>query len=118
MSRNAPIDRLLGIEPAGPDQVTLAPQPPLMNHRAGFHGAAVSALLEAAAVAAVRAQGPGWQAARTRDLHVSFLRPGQGLLHARARVTGGGKSLCFCEAAVHDDQGRAVAQALLTVTAS
>jgi uncharacterized protein (TIGR00369 family) len=112
----APIDRLLGLQP-GADGVALPPQPGLMNHRGGVHGGAVMALLEAALREAAAAQGDAWaQGARTRELHVHFMRPGSGPLQARAHITGGGRTLCFGEARVVDGQGQAVAQALATLT--
>ena len=48
------------------------------------------------------------------DLHVGFVQPGAGL-NAIARVTGGGRSVCFCEAELHDAAGRLVARAMATL---
>lgn len=70
----------------------------------------------AADESAARAQGPRWAAVRTRSLQVPFLRPRLGPLNARAQVTGGGQTLCFCQATVHDDQGQPVARALATLS--
>jgi len=111
-----PLDRVLGFDAVVAGELRLAPQPALCNHRGGVHGAALSALLGAAAESAARAQGPRWAAVRIRSLQVQFLRPGLGPLVARARVTGGGQTLCFCQATVHDDQGQPVAQALATLS--
>ena len=83
-------------------------QPPRWRARRGAVGAAADS--------AARAQGPHWAAVRTRSLQVQFLRPGQGPLVARAQVTGGGQTLCFCQATVHDDQGLPVARALATLS--
>lgn len=117
MTTVSPIDHLLGLTPAA-DGMALPPQPALMNHRGGVHGGAVMALLEAALRQSAQAQGEAWARVCTRDLHVNFMRPGNGPLQAQARITGGGKSLCFGEATVFDAQGQAVAQALATLTVS
>ena len=48
------------------------------------------------------------------DLHVTFTQPPAGALRTQGRVTGGGRSVCFCEVEAHDDQGRLVARAMGT----
>ena len=50
----------------------------------------------------------------TVDLHVGFVGAAAGHLVATARATGGGRSLCFCEARVQDGEGRLAAQAMGT----
>jgi len=65
------------------------------------------------------------QAARTRlddaarplaatDLSLVFSSPPEGPLQARGQVTGGGRSVCFCEAELLDSAQRTVARAMGT----
>lgn len=51
------------------------------------------------------------------DLHMSFMRPAAGQSVATAQVVGGGKTMVFCEAQLHNDQGEVLAQALGTYRA-
>ncbi len=76
---------------------------------------AVVALLDRAMRDAAR-QRPGGGAAELAgvDLHVAFAHDGGGPLRATARVCGGGKSVCFCEAELTDVAGRVVARAMGT----
>ena len=53
----------------------------------------------------------------TVDVHLSCMRPAHGPLVASAQVVGGGKTLRFCEAQLHDSAGAVVAQALGTLRA-
>ena len=48
------------------------------------------------------------------DLHVTFTQRAEGPLRMQGRITGGGRSVCFCEAEAHDAQGRLVARAMGT----
>jgi acyl-coenzyme A thioesterase PaaI-like protein len=48
------------------------------------------------------------------DMHIAFMRPAGGQLTANARATGGGRSICFCEATVTDASGEVAAQAMGT----
>lgn len=50
----------------------------------------------------------------TVDIHVAFLSPATGRLTATGRATGGGRSMCFCEAEIADADGRLVATAMGT----
>ena len=50
----------------------------------------------------------------TIDMHVAFMRPAAGRLVATGRSTGGGRSVCFCEAEVADASGATVAKAMGT----
>jgi acyl-coenzyme A thioesterase PaaI-like protein len=50
----------------------------------------------------------------TIDIHVAFMSPATGRLTATGRATGGGRSVCFCEADVADADGRVVARAMGT----
>lgn len=48
------------------------------------------------------------------DLSLVFNGPAEGPLLARGLVTGGGRSVCFCEAELVDDAQRLVARAMGT----
>ena len=48
------------------------------------------------------------------DMHIGFMRPASGRLTATGRATGGGRSVCFCEAEVTDAHGHVVAKAMGT----
>lgn len=48
------------------------------------------------------------------DLSLVFSAAPQGLLQARGQVTGGGRSVCFCEAELFDEAQRLVARAMGT----
>jgi len=51
----------------------------------------------------------------TVDIHVAFVRLASGRLTATGRATGGGRSVCFCEADVADADGHLVARAMGTL---
>jgi fatty-acyl-CoA synthase len=48
------------------------------------------------------------------DIHIAFMSPATGRLTATGRATGGGRSVCFCEAEVVDADGRVVAKGMGT----
>jgi acyl-coenzyme A thioesterase PaaI-like protein len=48
------------------------------------------------------------------DLHIVFGGADAEALTARSTVTGGGNSVCFCEAELHDAEGQLVARAMAT----
>lgn len=77
--------------------------------------AAVVALLDRAMRDAAR-QRAGGEAGELAgvDLHVAFAHDGGGPVTATARVCGGGRSVCFCEAEITDVAGRVVARAMGT----
>jgi uncharacterized protein (TIGR00369 family) len=50
----------------------------------------------------------------TIDLHIAFMRPTTGHLTATGRATGGGRSVCFCEAEITDEAGHVMARAMGT----
>ncbi|HUG20996.1 PaaI family thioesterase [Piscinibacter sp.] len=74
---------------------------------------AVVALLDRAMSDAARERAGGSDVAAV-DIHVAFLHDAGGPVTAAARVCGGGKSVCFCEAEITDMAGRVVARALGT----
>jgi acyl-coenzyme A thioesterase PaaI-like protein len=48
------------------------------------------------------------------DMHIAFMRAASGPLQASARATGGGRSVCFCEATLTDANGEVTAHAMGT----
>lgn len=74
----------------------------------------MTARLDEAMAAAVLAQGEPGGTAVAIDLHLNFMRGAAGALTASARITGGGRSLCFCEAELLDASGALVARAMGT----
>ena len=48
------------------------------------------------------------------DMHIGFVRAAFGRLVATGRTTGGGTSVCFCEAELVDGSGGVVANAMGT----
>jgi acyl-coenzyme A thioesterase PaaI-like protein len=73
--------------------------------------AAVVALLDRAMRDAARGRAAGVDMAPV-DIHVVFLHDDGEPVTAAARVCGGGKSVCFCEAEITDAGGRVVARAM------
>ncbi|MNG39445.1 hypothetical protein D3C84_1275310 [compost metagenome] len=47
-------------------------------------------------------------------MHVGFMRPATGRVEATGRATGGGRSVCFCEAEAVDATGQVIAKAMGT----
>lgn len=79
----------------------------------------LAALLDQAMADAARGRdGTAGRAFETVDLHLSVLHRGSGPVTAHAQVTGGGRSICFCEAQATDAAGRTVAQAMGTYRAT
>lgn len=48
------------------------------------------------------------------DLHIAFMRPATGQPLVQARASGGGRSLCFCEATLTGAGGEVAARAMGT----
>jgi acyl-coenzyme A thioesterase PaaI-like protein len=74
---------------------------------------ATVALLDRAMREAARERAGGGEVGAV-DMHVAFLHDDGGPVTAAARVCGGGKSVCFCEAEITDAAGRVVARAMGT----
>lgn len=80
---------------------------------AGRDAGAVVALLDRAMREVARERAGGDELGAV-DLHVAFLDDHGGPVTTAARVCGGGRSVCFCEAEVLDAAGRVVARAMGT----
>lgn len=85
----------------------------LNNHDAG-HGGVLMTLLDIAMANAALSKIDYAREVVTVDMHVGFMAAASGKLVATGRAVGGGRSICFCEARVEDEQGRVTAQAMGT----
>jgi uncharacterized protein (TIGR00369 family) len=88
--------------------------PELLNNHGGGHGGVVMTLLDNAMANAALSRIAYTREVVTIDVHVAFMRPAMGRLTATGRATGGGKSVCFCEAEMADADGSVVARAMGT----
>lgn len=82
---------------------------PAARHDAG----ALVGMLDRAMRDAARERAGGDDVAAV-DLHVAYVHEAGGAVTAAARVCGGGRSVCFCEAEITDAAGRIVARAVGT----
>jgi len=88
--------------------------PELLNNHGGGHGGVVVTLLDNAMANAALSRIAYTREVVTIDIHVAFMHPATGRLTATARATGGGRSVCFCEADIADASGQVVARAMGT----
>lgn len=98
----------------GQARVVLDLRPELLNNHAGGHGGVVMTLLDCAMAHAALSKLDYAREVVTVDMHVSFMRASAGRLVAQARVVGGGRSICFCEAHITAADGSLAAQAMGT----
>lgn len=116
--RHIPFLELLGArrERVGGGEAVVAVdlRPELLNNHGGGHGGVVMTLLDSAMANAALSRVEFEREVVTIDMHIAFMRPAAGRLVATGRATGGGRSVCFCEAQVVDGQGTVVAQAMGT----
>lgn len=116
--RHVPFIHHLGIRrdsaADGVAQVSLDLRPELLNNHAGGHGGVVMTLLDCAMAHAALSRVDYTREVLTVDMHVAFMRPASGHLVAVARATGGGRSVCFCEAHITNAEGETMAQAMGT----
>ena len=88
--------------------------PELLNNHGGGHGGVVMTLLDSAMAHAALSRIGYSREVVTIDMHIGFMRPAAGRLVATGRATGGGRSVCFCEAELVDGSGTVVAKAMGT----
>ena len=116
--RHVPFTVHLGMsvdhEAGGEATVSMELQPHLLNNHGAGHGGVLMTLLDVAMANAALSRIDYAREVVTLDLHIAFMRPSSGRLVAHARATGGGKSVCFCEARVQDASGQVAAQAMGT----
>jgi uncharacterized protein (TIGR00369 family) len=99
---------------AGEATVSLELAPHLLNNHGAGHGGVLMTLLDVAMANAALSRIAYAREVVTVDMHIAFMRPSSGRLVATARATGGGRSMCFCEASVTDAQGVVAAQTMGT----
>lgn len=116
--RYVPFSEHLGLRveraDGGESQVSVELRPEFMNNHSSGHGGVVMTLLDCAMAHAALSRVDYAREVVTVDMHVGFMAPVSGRLVATARATGGGRSICFCEARIEDPQGRLAAQAMGT----
>jgi uncharacterized protein (TIGR00369 family) len=116
--RHVPFTAHLGmrIERAegGEATVVMDLQPHLLNNHGAGHGGVLMTLLDVAMANAALSRVDYAREVVTVDLHIAFMKPSGGRLVATARATGGGRSVCFCEARVEDASGQVASQAMGT----
>ena len=98
----------------GEARVTVELRPELLNNHAGGHGGVVMTLLDCAMAHAALSKVDYTREVVTVDMSVAFLKPATGPLVAEGRATGGGKSICFCEAHITNPDGALAARAMGT----
>ncbi len=98
----------------GKAQVSLELRPELLNNHAGGHGGVVTTVLDCAMAHAALSRVDYTREVVTIDMHLAFMRPSTGRIVAVGRATGGGKSVCFCEAHILNADGELTAQAMGT----
>jgi uncharacterized protein (TIGR00369 family) len=116
--RHVPFSEHLGLRlehaEGGESLVSVALRPELLNNHASGHGGVLMTLLDSAMAHAALSRVGYAREVVTVDMHIAFMRPADGVLQAQGRATGGGRSVCFCEATVTDASGEVAARAMGT----
>jgi uncharacterized protein (TIGR00369 family) len=116
--RYVPFSEHLGLRveraDGGEAVVSVELRPELLNNHASGHGGVLMTLLDSAMAHAALSRIAYAREVVTIDMHIAFMRPAGGRLHAEGRATGGGRSVCFCEATVTDASGEVAARAMGT----
>lgn len=111
-----PFLKLLGarreVSEGGFARLALQVKPELTNLFEAAHGGVIMSLLDTAMASAAVSSVNFESSAVTLNLSVSFLQPGRGRLLIEGQRTGGGRSVCFCEGKVMDEQGQVLAHAV------
>lgn len=118
-TRHVPFAVHLGIERVrcgdGQAELRVALTPQLRDHHGAGHGGVLATLLDAAMAHAALSRVDYAREVVTVDLHIAFLVPAAGdHLVAFGQASGGGRSVCFCEARVESESGQLLAQAMGT----
>ena len=98
----------------GASRLVLETRPELTNNFENAHGGVIMTMLDGAMSSAALSSSGFQRCVVTIDMSTQFCKPGQGRLTAHGRVSGGGRSVCFCEAHITDEAGDLVARALGT----
>ena len=94
--------------------LSFEPRPELTNMHGAVHGGVIMTLLDTTMARAAMSQHRFELSVVSIGVTVNFVSPGYGRLTTRARVVGGGRSTCFCEAEITDERGCAVAKGMGT----
>ncbi len=98
----------------GVSRLVLEPRPDLTNNFHMVHGGVLMSMMDSAMSSAALSASGFTKAVVTIDMTTSFQKPAKGRLTAHATVTGGGKSVCFCESRIEDEEGQIVARSMGT----
>lgn len=116
--RHIPFLNLLGMRRDkvgdGTAEVVIDLHEDLLNNHGAGHGGVLMTLLDSAMANAALSRIDFAREVVTVDMHIGFMRPANGTLRAIGRTTGGGRSVCFCEAEVRDAAGEIVAKSMGT----
>jgi uncharacterized protein (TIGR00369 family) len=96
----------------GVARLVLQARPELTNNFHAVHGGVLMTMLDGAMSSAALSKSGFTKAVVTIDMSTSFIKPGRGRLVAHGLTVGGGRSICFCEARIEDENGDLVARAL------
>jgi uncharacterized protein (TIGR00369 family) len=117
----APITRLLGWKFLDFDdaqqviRVEMQARPEFINPAGFIHGGMLAAMLDETLSPALAATlGPG-EFAPTVEIKVNFISPARvGRILGTGRIVSRGRSICFMEGQLHDEQGNLLATATAT----
>lgn len=116
--RHVPFSEHLGLRveraDGGESIVSVELRPELLNNHDSGHGGVLMTLLHSAMAHAALSRVAYGREVVTVDMHIAFMRPASGRLQAKGITTGGGRSMCFCEATVTDAGGEVAARAMGT----
>ncbi|KAF1066294.1 MAG: hypothetical protein GAK45_01964 [Pseudomonas citronellolis] len=98
------------LEPEGVARVYLRRRPELMNFLQQFHGGVLMSVLDAAMAGAIRASDPHCSMV-TIDMSTHFIGLARAELQGVGRVLRRTRTLCFCSAEIHNEDGELVAVA-------
>jgi uncharacterized protein (TIGR00369 family) len=111
-----PFLKLLGVtrefSENGVARLRMPVRPDLTNLFDSAHGGVLMTLLDTAMASAAVSSVNFQSSAVTLSMSVTFLKPGQGTLTIEAKRNGGGRSICYCEAQVLDQEGVVFARAI------
>ena len=115
LGRRVPFASHLGIEllekGEGRALLRLVLRPELMNSFDAAHGGVVMTLLDIAMAVAAKTLDTEAQGAITIEMKSSFISAGKGMLLVEGRCLHLGKSVAFCEAKAHGEDGKLAASA-------
>ena len=117
--RCVPFTEHLGLQveraDGGESVVSVALRSELLDNHDSGHGGVLMTLLDSAMAHAALSRVGYAREVVSVDMHIVFMRPASGRLQANGRATGGGRSVCFCEASITDASGELAARAMGTL---